>query len=31
MSAQDEIQPIVLPIPDQPLVGLMTFDAKDLD
>src|SRR3954464_5123704 len=29
MSAQDEIQRTVLPMPDQPHVGLTTYDAKD--
>ena len=31
MSAADGIQRTVLPIPDQPHVGLTTFDAKDPD
>jgi arylsulfatase len=31
MSAQDEIQRTVLPIPDQSHVGLTTYDAKDPD
>ena len=31
MSSQDKIQRNVLPIPDQPHVGLMTYDAKDPD
>src|SRR5271154_2381980 len=29
MSAQDDIQRSVLPIPDQPRTGLITYDAKD--
>ena len=29
MSEQDKIQRTVLPIPDQPHVGLTTYDAKD--
>ena len=29
--AQDKIQRTVLPIPDQPHVGLTTYDAKDPD
>jgi hypothetical protein len=29
MSAQDDIQRTVLPIPDQPRTGLVTYDAKD--
>jgi hypothetical protein len=31
MSAQDDIQRTVLPIPDQPRTGLVTYDAKDPD
>ena len=31
MSAQDNIQRAVLPIPDQPHMGLTTYDAKDPD
>ena len=31
MSLKDAIQRTVLPIPEQPHVGLMTFDAKDPD
>ncbi len=31
MSEQDKIQRTVLPIPDQPHVGLTTYDAKDPD
>jgi arylsulfatase len=31
MSAQDNIQRTVLPIPDQPHVGLTTYDARDPD
>ena len=31
MSAKDRVQRTVLPIPDQPHVGLTTFDAKDPD
>jgi arylsulfatase len=31
MSTQDKIQRTVLPIPDQPHVGLTTYDAKDPD
>jgi arylsulfatase A-like enzyme len=31
MSDQDTIQRTVLPIPDQPNVGLTTYDAKDRD
>jgi len=31
MSSQDKIQRTVLPIPDQPHVGLTTYDAKDPD
>src|SRR6266404_9994715 len=31
MSSQDNIQRTVLPIPDQPHVGLTTYDAKDPD
>jgi arylsulfatase len=31
MSSQDNIQRTVLPIPDQPQVGLTTYDAKDPD
>ena len=31
MSSQDQIQRTVLPIPDQPHVGLTTYDAKDPD
>ncbi len=31
MTAQDTIQRTVLPIPDQPHVGLTTYDAKDPD
>jgi len=31
MSSQDKIQRSILPIPDQPHVGLTTFDAKDPD
>ena len=29
MSSQDNIQRTVLPIPDQPRTGLMSYDAKD--
>jgi arylsulfatase A-like enzyme len=29
MSSQDDIQRTVLPIPDQPRAGLITYDAKD--
>ena len=29
MSSQDDIQRSVLPIPDQPRAGLITYDAKD--
>src|ERR1700738_189115 len=29
MSSQDKIQRTVLPIPDQPRTGLVTYDAKD--
>src|SRR5271154_760550 len=29
MSSQDAIQRTVLPIPDQPRAGLITYDAKD--
>src|SRR5258707_11307825 len=29
MNNQDEIQRTVLPIPDQPRAGLVTYDAKD--
>ena len=29
MSDQDQIQRTVLPIPDQPRTGLITYDAKD--
>jgi len=31
MSSQDKIQRTALPIPDQPHVGLTTYDAKDPD
>jgi len=31
MSSQDKIQRSSLPIPDQPHVGLTTYDAKDPD
>jgi arylsulfatase A-like enzyme len=31
MSEQDRIQRTVLPIPDQPRTGLITYDAKDPD
>ena len=31
MSVQDNIQRAVLPIPDQPHMGLTTYDAKDPD
>jgi arylsulfatase A-like enzyme len=31
MSSQDSIQRTVLPIPDQPRTGLVTYDAKDPD
>ena len=31
MSEQDKVQRTVLPIPDQPHVGLTTYDAKDPD
>ena len=31
MSARDEIQRTVLPIPDRPRTGLVTYDAKDPD
>ena len=31
MSEQDKLQRTVLPIPDQPHVGLTTYDAKDPD
>src|SRR5437868_12467434 len=31
MSAQDDIQRTILPIPDRPHVGLTTYDAKDPD
>jgi arylsulfatase len=31
MSSEDKIQRSVLPIPDQPYVGLTTYDAKDPD
>ena len=31
MSEQDKIQRTILPIPDQPHVGLTTYDAKDPD
>ena len=31
MTSQDKIQRTVLPIPDQPHVGLTTYDAKDPD
>src|SRR5208282_6741942 len=31
MSDQDKIQRTVLPIPDQPRTGLITYDAKDPD
>ena len=31
MSKRDDIQRTVLPIPDQPHVGLITYDAKDPD
>jgi hypothetical protein len=29
MNDQDKIQRTVPPIPDQPLTGLITYDAKD--
>ena len=29
MNDQDKIQRTVLPIPDQPRTGLITYDAKD--
>jgi len=31
MSSQDDIQRTVLPIPDRPRTGLVTYDAKDPD
>ena len=31
MSSQDKLQRTNLPIPDQPHVGLTTYDAKDPD
>ena len=31
MSSQDKIHRSILPIPDQPHVGLTTYDAKDPD
>ena len=31
MASQDNIPRTVLPIPDQPHVGLTTYDAKDAD
>jgi arylsulfatase len=31
MSDQDKISRSVLPIPDRPRTGLMTYDAKDPD
>src|SRR6478735_4012628 len=31
MSNRDDIQRTVLPIPDQPRTGLITYDAKDPD
>ena len=31
MSSQDNLQRTVLPIPDQPRTGLVTYDAKDPD
>jgi arylsulfatase len=31
MSDQDKVQRTVLPIPDQPRTGLVTYDAKDPD
>jgi hypothetical protein len=31
MSVQDNIQRTVLPIPDRPRTGLVTYDAKDPD
>src|ERR1700758_2647622 len=31
MNDQDNIQRTVLPIPDQPRIGLVTYDAKDPD
>ena len=31
MNDQDKIQRTVLPIPDQPRSGLITYDAKDPD
>jgi arylsulfatase len=31
MNDQAKIQRTVLPIPDQPLTGLITYDAKDPD
>src|SRR5208283_5300408 len=31
MRTQDKIQRTVLPIPDQPYAGLITYDAKDPD
>jgi hypothetical protein len=31
MSEQDKVQRTILPIPDQPHVGLTTYDAKDPD
>jgi arylsulfatase A-like enzyme len=31
MPDRDDVQRAILPIPDRPLVGLMTYDAKDPD
>ena len=31
MNSQDNLQRTVLPIPDQPRTGLVTYDAKDPD
>ena len=31
MNDQDKIQRTVLPIPDRPRLGLVTYDAKDPD
>ena len=31
MSEKDKIQREILPIPDQPFTGLITYDAKDPD
>ncbi len=31
MSDQDNLQRTVLPIPDRPRTGLITYDAKDPD